>query len=258
MRSPSFSHCTNSIIAIKFFNIWFCSEKGVTMKISRNRLFLVFLSFLVITSSASDLLIRIPLFSFILEAFKKPGQIGAIAPSSSYVANEILRYTKINSDPRNILEIGAGIGNITKFILKELRSDDILDVIEFDPKYCEILRKKFGHYKNVNIIEASILDWSPDYKYDFIISTLPHTALAPELVKKIINHYKKLIKKDGFLSYIEYIGFSKITFLKMWGKARWLYKKKLKKMKKFKEANKHKTSIVLCNLPPTYVHHLKF
>jgi phospholipid N-methyltransferase len=228
------------------------------MRLSKNKIILLFLFSIVLVNRAFDALDRIPIFTFLVEAMKKQNQVGAFAPSSSYVAKEILRFVQEdNTVNKKILEVGAGIGNITEFIQKVLKDGDILDVVEFDSEYCKILNEKFGQYKNINIINGSILNWNPNYKYDFIISTLPHTALDKQFVEKLIPHYKALIKPNGFLSYIEYIGFAKLSFLKVWGQARKLYKDKLKQIRQFKEKNKFQTNIVIRNLPPTFVHHLK-
>lgn len=93
-------------------------------------------------------------------------------------------------------------------------SSDHLDVVENDPKFCSILREKFAHLPHVTIHEVSILNFEGE-RYDALVSSLPLNAFKAQMVREILKKYKTLVKKEGSLSYFEYLGIEKIkqTFL---------------------------------------------
>lgn len=200
---------------------------------------------------------RIPLVAFFIEAIHKMDQVGALVPTSNIVAQECMRYIKEHQGPKKILEIGAGIGNITQIIKKHLKADDILDVVEVDPAYCKILQEKFKNDPRIRIHCVDILTFDPGYTYDYVVSTLPHTCLSPEFVANMIAKYKSLLVAGGRMSYVEYIGFTKITSIKKWGHEKVLYYQKLILLRAFQRAYKKKTVMIFRNIPPIFVHHLQ-
>jgi len=62
-----------------------------------------------------------------------------------------------------ILEIGSGIGNISKFVIEEDRSVTLSD---YNEEYCEVLKKKFFENKNVReVVSIDLLD--PDFEIKY-------------------------------------------------------------------------------------------
>jgi SAM-dependent methyltransferase len=101
-----------------------------------------------------------------------------------------------------ILEIGSGIGNISKLVIEEGRSITLSD---YNQDYCDALKKKFSQYKNVReIISIDLLhpDFQNKYstykeKYDsiFLLNVIEHINDDLEAV----NNCKGLLKQDGHL-----------------------------------------------------------
>ena len=186
-------------------------------------------------------------------------QIGAIAPCSPYVGAELVRYIAKDTAPKRILEVGAGTGVLTYEIIEKMRKHgDYLDVIEIDPELCKILQEKFKDHKNVTVHCISIIDWKPQYKYDYIISSLPFNSFSESFVKSILDHYVHIIKPQGILSYVEYIGLPKINkrFLKT-AEAVEDFEKLQKMLTKFRKKYAIKTVNIFLNVPPIHVHHLR-
>jgi phosphatidylethanolamine/phosphatidyl-N-methylethanolamine N-methyltransferase len=170
-----------------------------------------------------------PYVLFFSHFLKNPKTVGAAAPLSQGVIKQIVKYLKNNDSaaPRRILEVGAGIGNVTRFIVKLLNPQDQLEIVEINSEYCNFLNFHYGHYPNVAIHCLSIIDWKPDEPYDFIISTLPFNSFDPQFVKEIFLHYQKLLTPHGVLSYVEYIGLQQIGLAFSKGeKKRAIYKRK--------------------------------
>lgn len=105
-------------------------------------------------------------------------------------------------DTGSVLEIGSGIGNISKFFLHE-NFDISLSDIRLD--YCDYLSKRFERYENLNdVIRLDIVDAEFDIKYEkylnhfdriFSLNVIEHIkndSLA-------IHNCKKLLRKNGRL-----------------------------------------------------------
>ncbi len=196
--------------------------------------------------------------AWIKGVFRNPAKVGAIAPCSSYVADELTRYI-MHEDrkPLRILEVGAGTGPITKEIIKKMNEDDHLDCIELDAVYCDQLEEKFGEHENVHIHCMSIIDFAPTEKYDVIVSTLPFNSLPPKLVQQVVDQYNEIIKPGGYITYIEYVvlGNVKRLVLSKEKKAAWDVKQQT--LKEWFGRYGVERKIVWRNLPPSYVYYLK-
>lgn len=194
-------------------------------------------------------------FAFMYGLIKDPQTVGALTPSSEYVAQELVMPLKAQTGPRTILEIGAGTGQITNTIVKSITADDTLDVVELNPDFCKILTERFKNQAHVQIFSGSILDWNPDKKYDFVICTLPFNRFSAQLVQAIIEHVRLLVKPNGFFSYIElkYLAYFKELILS----AHELQQHALVTtyMKNFNQTYCKQTVTIFRNLPPAQVFH---
>jgi len=182
----------------------------------------------------------------LLYFFKDLKQVGAIAPSSKFLAKDLVSKLKNslsdkNCRPLRILEIGAGTGPLTKQINKHLRSKDQLDIVEIHKKFYQIVLTKFQQ-PNVNIHHTDILNFNPGYKYDFIFSSLPYENMPEEICKEIWQKKLSLCSADAYISYFKYVKFRnfKSDFEE-------------KVVKKYTQTKK----IVLLNLPPAKIYTLE-
>ncbi len=197
------------------------------------------------------------LITFSISFVSNPSKVGAIAPSSPFLGQEIIKYIKNVKSPIRILEVGAGTGAFTEQIINELKEEDHLDAVELDCDFCNILTGKFGNHKNVYIHCASILEWKTQEPYDFIISGLPFNAFDADFVQSILKKYEKLIKPDGMISYFEYIALADIKKFFLQDKEKAEFSKTLTTTESFRGKFEFETSKVWFNIPPAYVHHLK-
>lgn len=195
--------------------------------------------------------------SFVASFFKEPKKVGAIVPSSSFLAESITRYIDEKVDSIKVLEVGAGTGVFTEKIIEKMRGDYLLDVIEIEPDLCNLLNKKFATYGNVHIRCMSILDWNPPYRYDFIISGLPFNSFDSYFLDIILDKYKKLIKNNGILSYFEYMWAAGIKKFFLDGHKKLDYLQNLAIKKGFRKSFQFDKDLVLLNIPPAYVYHLQ-
>ena len=192
---------------------------------------------------------------FIKQSFSDIKKMGAVLPSSKSSARELIKPLQFKAGTRRVLEVGAGTGVITDEILDCLTDEDFLDVLEIDDEMCQLLRKKYAARKNVAVHQVSILDWSPAYSYDIIISTLPLTNFSLQEVQDILHRYEYLAAPGAVLSYLEYmsVGWKKL-FLSS-EKAADL-DEKLSYIDTFRKKNRTSTVSVYVNVPPTFAHHI--
>ncbi|MFH1644723.1 MAG: rRNA adenine N-6-methyltransferase family protein [bacterium] len=201
--------------------------------------------------------------SFLLSVLKNPKQMGAALPSSPFLAETITRYVKTSKRTgKRILEVGAGTGVFTQEIVKSLKKDDVLDVVEVDPELCMILKKKFWWRRNVCIHNISILDWQPEYKYDYIVSGLPFNAFEACFVKQVLGKYQTFLKEDGIISYFEYAIIPSVTKFLMtmflMSEKKQKYVAVLNETQNFRNSfSAYKKELVLRNVPPAYAHFMK-
>lgn len=150
------------------------------------------------------------LISFFKQYLVHPDVIGAMTPSSSFVAKAIIEpLRKCKKNGRRILEIGAGTGVITKYLLELLQPGDRLDVIEFVPELVIKLRQMIessDKKDQVFIYEKRIEEFSPSAKYDHVVSGLPLTSFPKELVQKFYTKLdQEFLADQGLFSYYEYL-----------------------------------------------------
>ena len=101
-----------------------------------------------------------------------------------------------------ILEIGSGIGNISKFLIRDNYSVTLSD---YNPEYCQILKKNYGHLPNIKGIEQINLQndsYQDDYflmkeSFDtiFLLNVIEHIKDD----EKAVTICKFLLKKGGNL-----------------------------------------------------------
>lgn len=195
---------------------------------------------------------------FFHRCLANPSGIGSIFPSSTSLIETITNKIPSKTEPgpaRIYLEIGAGTGCFTEEIIKKMRPDDHLDVVEYDPDLCKLLRRKFIHLKNVAIHEISITDFKPGRQYDAMVSGLPLTVFKTETVAMVLKQYEDLAKPGATFSYFEYIALPKIKGAFLCGAAYDEFTKLLKMKETFATRFHAVAENAILNLPPARIMH---
>jgi len=91
-----------------------------------------------------------------------------------------------------VLEIGAGIGNLTERLARKAKK---VTAVELDPALVRVLHDRFDKVKNVEIIAGDAL--KVDFpEFDKVVSNLPY-SISSEITFKLLRHKFKL----GILMY---------------------------------------------------------
>lgn len=146
---------------------------------------------------------------FFSNFIKKPKEVAAIAPSSKYVINRILR--KVNLDKADcVVEYGSGTGKVTYALLKKLGPDAKLICFETNPKFYTFLKKnlKDRRVTIVNDTAENVDYYLEKFKIshvDCAFSGLPFSLIKPKNKKRIIEKTRDSLRKDGkFIVYQQY------------------------------------------------------
>ncbi len=84
---------------------------------------------------------------------------------------KLVKYAEVNSKDA-ILEVGAGLGNLTELIAEKAGK---VIAVEKDPRFTKILKEKFKEKRNVEVIEGDILKINLDQLYfNKVLSNIPY------------------------------------------------------------------------------------
>jgi phosphatidylethanolamine/phosphatidyl-N-methylethanolamine N-methyltransferase len=137
---------------------------------------------------------------------------GAIAPSSPLLGKAITRpLSQRTASPVRVLEVGAGTGAFTRHILKHLKTGDLLDIYELNPRFCVFLQHRFpltafaARGIQCRLHNADVRKVETEREYDYIICGLPFNNFEPETVSEIFEVLIRCLSPSGVFSYFEYI-----------------------------------------------------
>lgn len=178
-------HCADFGFAYKIVEFRRCCGEILTIQSVR----IVFLS-----PGSSDMInLKVPsrrnLFgsTFLLEWLRAPLGVGAIAPSSSFLAKAMTSgLTKADAP---IIELGPGTGAFTKALLQRGVSPSQISVIERGENFAAKLSLKFPDISVVQGDAADLIQLTPFEigKVKVVICGLPLLSMPPSKVSRILE-----------------------------------------------------------------------
>lgn len=133
------------------------------------------------------------------EFLRAPNKIGAVAGSSSILANKMLDEMDWEI-AENIVEYGPGTGAITRHIAARLSAEQRFFAVELNDRFVPVLAK---HCPTVKIRIGSvgdirsICDSEEMPSVDAIISGLPWTAFEEELQNQLLDAMFSVLSEHG-------------------------------------------------------------
>jgi len=144
-----------------------------------------------------------PIALFAQNFFKHPAMLGSIVPSSPFLVRHLM--SQINWDrARVVVEFGPGVGTITRELLKRMRPDAVLLVIELNWEFVEYLSSSIRDPR-LRIVHGSaahvrrILAEQGLAPADYIISSIPYSLLPDALRQEIVAESRHALKAQGSL-----------------------------------------------------------
>lgn len=171
---------------------------------------------------------------FLQELLNQPSNVGAICPSSRFLASSMARQVPLEDDGL-VIELGAGTGAITQALLKHgIQAADLL-IVEFSPVFVQRLRQRFPQ---LNIVHGNAADLSqlvpPGRRIKAIVSSLPLCSLPPTVTQAILQQWQTLLQSNGVA-------------------VQFTYHLRLPKWREHLAARQTRSKIVWANLPPANI-----
>ncbi len=139
---------------------------------------------------------------FLAEYIRHPKTVGAVAPSSKYLAKNMIK--NIDFEHCSVIaEYGAGMGIFTEEVIRHKKRDTKFIVIERNEHFYKILRRKFAKCHNVFVIHGNAQNLRKYMKkcgvdsVDYIISGLPFASLPHDISDKVLAETRKIIKESS-------------------------------------------------------------
>lgn len=174
------------------------------------------------------------MFDFLKEAIQSPKTIGAIAPSSSRLAN-MMAQRAVADRPAVIVEVGAGDGAITQALLRARHPETTLLICEQNPVFQEALAKLLADETNVELFIGDIQNCPKEWYHQagVLVSGLPFASFPLPLRHELLETFQTLLQPGGHFIAFQYTKLHFKTF------RRYFFE--------------HSYSYTLQNMPPAYV-----
>ncbi|MGE6599681.1 class I SAM-dependent methyltransferase [Bacillus proteolyticus] len=152
--------------------------------------------------------------SFLFQYIAHPRNIGAVIPSSKFLADKMLESIDFKK-AKYIVEYGPGTGVFTKKLLEKRNVNTTLLLVENNKEFDLLLKEKFKKEKNLYIVCGSAENIDEYLKghcipyADYIVSGLPFSSLPQNVSNKILLTTTKILKEDGKFITFQYTKFKK-------------------------------------------------
>jgi phospholipid N-methyltransferase len=174
--------------------------------------------------------------AFLKQSLRKFSEMGTVVRSGDQMCSKMTRFIPRHEDI-TIVELGAGDGAITDFIVKRMTKGSRLITFEINPDF-------LGHLKEIADHRVTIVNDSAEHlskilrelgidKVDMIISAIPFLVLSDELTKEILKEAKSNLKVGGTFVQMHYALSMRRTYEELFGNL--------------------ETFFVPINIPPGYV-----
>src|SRR6266849_4533708 len=141
---------------------------------------------------------------FFTRWLKAPHHIGAVAPSSRFLARAMATQVDLRrAEP--VIELGGGTGSVTKALLEAGLPVDRLIVIERDVRLYKMLRRRFPQLRIVLGDARHLVELLRPLGIDAVsavVSSLPLVSMSKTMRRQIINQSFALLGDAGrFIQY---------------------------------------------------------
>jgi phosphatidylethanolamine/phosphatidyl-N-methylethanolamine N-methyltransferase len=224
---------------------------------------------------------------FLQQFFQQYHTTGSVLPSSRALARALCRYvdtlppaaTQANgaakvdaksavadpAAPREILEVGPGTGAVTAQLVRKLKPVDRLTLVELNDDFVCHLQRRFetepafqAVADRTQILHKRLEDLPSQQHYQVIISGLPLNNFAVDEVEQILSIFQRLLSGGGTLSFFEYIAIRAAKAMVTTGKGRQRLRGIGEVMHRTLHGREIKRDWVWPNVPPAWVHHVRF
>ncbi len=190
---------------------------------------------------------------------------GAVLPSGRRLCRALAKYAGDNGWPRRLLEVGPGTGVATDEIIRRMGPGDTLDLVELNDRFVAALGERLRTEDawrrvapRVRIHHLPVEQLLPEEPFDAIVSGLPLNNFAVEAVRTILERLAGLAAPGSTLSFFEYVGVRKAKALVAKADERRRLAGVEGALAAVRRDRQFDRDCILLNVPPAWVHHLRF
>lgn len=93
--------------------------------------------------------------------------------------------------------------------MPHLKEGDRFDVVELNEYFHKVLKRRFHSNGVFRLHHKDFLAFESEYKYDFIISSLPYEGIPSQVTRLMWEHKLYLSKSGTQIIYYKYVNFNK-------------------------------------------------
>ncbi|ORE97554.1 rRNA adenine N-6-methyltransferase family protein [Aurantimonas sp. 22II-16-19i] len=145
---------------------------------------------------------------FLATWVRSPVKMGAVAPSSRTYCRTMVRHATTQLDGP-ILELGPGLGVVTRTLLEQGVAPERITSIEYDRDFARKLQQRFPQ---VNVIQGDGLDLDKTLgpvadspKYAAILFAIPIVNMSQAKRQALFSRYFERLLPDGNLTQLSYM-----------------------------------------------------
>lgn len=203
--------------------------------------------------------------TFLTQFLRNYETTGSVIPSGRALGSALCRFVGAGQGPQKILEAGPGTGAVTRCIVDRMRQDDELWMVELNPTFAAHLRSAFTDkpaFRSVasrcHLIEGSVQKLGREGQFDLVISGLPLNNFSAADVQDILQAYATLLKPGGILSFFQYILIRPAKMFVSGGPERDRLQGVGNAIEGVLGEREFAREWVWVNVPPAWVHHIRF
>jgi phospholipid N-methyltransferase len=190
---------------------------------------------------------------------------GAVLPSGPRLCRALARHVAGNGQPRRLMEVGPGTGVVTGEIIARMAPQDTLDIVELNDNFVAALRERLQvdeHWRSaaprIQIHHLPVEQFRPSEPFDCIISGLPLNNFPVDVVRSILAHLQGVARDGATLSFFEYVAVRKAKSMFCSREERQRLTGIGQALDEACEKWQFDQECILANVPPAWVHHLRF
>jgi phosphatidylethanolamine/phosphatidyl-N-methylethanolamine N-methyltransferase len=204
---------------------------------------------------------------FVRQFFQRYHTTGAILPSGRSLANALCRYVGDGNGAagRAILEVGPGTGAVTARLVRLLRPDDRLTLVELNDDFVRHLNGRFAGEDDFRaaadrskLLHCRLEELDGDGCYDRIVSGLPLNNFAAAEVRQILETFARLARPGCILSFFEYVAVRKAKRMISGSSERKRLREIGDLLGELAKSREIRRDCVLLNVTPAWVHHIRW
>jgi phospholipid N-methyltransferase len=198
---------------------------------------------------------------FVREAGEMPTGEAAAADG----ALPLNRSSSVPQNGRRILEVGPGTGAVTELIVRGMRPEDQLVLVERNKQFVDRLAQRIAESREfqyppgrVTLLHVAVEEVTEDVPFDLIVSGLPFNNFSVDSVAQIFAKLRRLLAPGGTLSFFEYVAVRRAKSLVSRAADRARLRAITRIFRDQLSGNEIRRDLILANVPPAWVHHVRW